>query len=563
MKTRINLIFTVCFSCKRNKCITKINEDNQLDIFNKFHSLITKNEQDIYLQSLIDCHDIKQRRPRKEEGARENSKSFKYYVLFGSTRMQVCFKAYLSLHSVKKKRIERLRRLKVKGELPVDKRGFHVKQSVPEETQFLIRQHIESFPTKESHYLGKPIQYLDATLSVKQMYILFKEKCPGNIVGFTYFFNYFRENYNLSFGRPQVDTCCKCEELNVKIKNPHLNEAAKRSAQAELDVHKRQSKKFYNRIKADKEDEANGQNKHILSLCFDFMQNIQIPRIPVQETFYLRQLSVNVFCMHNIKSNKANLYVYHQGVARKGPDEVCSMLLDYLKSLPTPNQYTELHLYSDNCWGQNKNHAMCRLLLAVTELKLFEKIEQFYPVRGHSFLPCDRDFGTMKKELNRYDRLFTVNQICNLIKESSRIDKFTVKELQTSDVLDFQEWWPNFYKKNPISLETMGKKAAKDKKVHFSISGYSHCTYRSSLPGVVLGRPYIDAIVRHTFNFKNTGRLQLKLAEKKAYPAGKVPLKKAKLDDIMKLQAYIPQEFEEFYGEIYTWPTTTDAIEDD
>lgn len=68
-------------------------------------------------------------------------------------------------------------------------------------------------------------------------------------------------------------------------------------------------------------------------------------------------------CTHNIKSNKANLYVYHQGVARKDPDEGCSILMDYPNSLPTTNQYTELHLYSDNCWGQNKNDVMlCRLL---------------------------------------------------------------------------------------------------------------------------------------------------------------------------------------------------------
>ena len=90
--------------------------------------------------------------------------------------MQVCFKAFLSLHAVTKKHIERLGALKIIGKSPVDYRGHHIKQALCEKTKLFIRQHIESFPNKESNYLGKPICYLDATLNVKTMYRLFKEK---------------------------------------------------------------------------------------------------------------------------------------------------------------------------------------------------------------------------------------------------------------------------------------------------------------------------------------------------------------------------------------------------
>ena len=71
------------------------------------------------------------------------------------------------------------------------------------------------------------------------------------------------------------------------------------------------------------------------------MQNIQIPKIPVQETFYLRQLLVNVFCIHNNKSNKAHIVVYHQGTVGKGPDVVCSLLFNYL--IEVEQQYTKLY----------------------------------------------------------------------------------------------------------------------------------------------------------------------------------------------------------------------------
>lgn len=58
------------------------------------------------------------------------------------------------------------------------------------------------------------------------------------------------------------------------------------------------------------------------------MENIQIPKIPVYELFYLRQLTVSVFCVTNIKTNTSSVYIYHEGEGKKRPDEVCSMLYD-------------------------------------------------------------------------------------------------------------------------------------------------------------------------------------------------------------------------------------------
>ncbi|KAJ8881628.1 hypothetical protein PR048_018114 [Dryococelus australis] len=56
--------------CKSMKCkkkyLEKIGEDNCIDVFTKIHDIPTKNEQDIFLQGLIDIQDIKRRYARKE-----------------------------------------------------------------------------------------------------------------------------------------------------------------------------------------------------------------------------------------------------------------------------------------------------------------------------------------------------------------------------------------------------------------------------------------------------------------------------------------------------------------
>lgn len=79
-------------------------------------------------------------------------------------------------------------------------------------------------------------------------------------------------------------------------------------------VHKRISCKFYQKLKSftkmcsDRDDVA--------GIVFDFMQNLPLPCLPVQEMFYLRMLWQFVFCVHSLGDNKAVINTYHEGEAK-------------------------------------------------------------------------------------------------------------------------------------------------------------------------------------------------------------------------------------------------------
>jgi hypothetical protein len=92
------------------------------------------------------------------------------------------------------------------------------------------------------------------------------------------------------------------------------------------------------------------------------------------------------------------------------------------------------------CSGQNKNFVLSRFCLFLTDSKRFEKVIQYFPVRGHSFLPCDRDFGIISRILSKHDRIYTVAQVKELILGCSLPNKFTVKEINASDILNFKAW---------------------------------------------------------------------------------------------------------------------------
>lgn len=81
------------------------------------------------------------------------------------------------------------------------------------------------------------------------MHSLFKDKFPEENVTYLFYLNYFHENYLYLFGRPQKDVCSLCEELSTKLRNPSLNDNAKKTVAAEKMIHIRRSKKFYNKIK--------------------------------------------------------------------------------------------------------------------------------------------------------------------------------------------------------------------------------------------------------------------------------------------------------------------------
>lgn len=137
-----------------------------------------------------------------------------------------------------------------------------------------------------------------------------------------------------------------CEELNLKIKSTFLNENAKRVAVAELLVHKRRAKKLYTILREITEKCVREPTK-MVGICIDYMANISLPCIPVQDTYYLRQLTVNAFGIHNLATRQSTIFIYHEGEGGKGSNEVCTMLNWYIENKIDKDVKT-LYFFGDN-----------------------------------------------------------------------------------------------------------------------------------------------------------------------------------------------------------------------
>lgn len=98
----------------------------------------------------------------------------------------------------------------------------------------------------------------------------------------------------------------------------------------------------------------------------------------MQDVFYYRQLWVNTFEIHNLKESTGHCYVYHKGQIRKGLNKEWIFLHDYIFT-KISNSVKELHLFSNGCPGQKRNHTRVKLVLAYKQENVLKKSIIIFP----------------------------------------------------------------------------------------------------------------------------------------------------------------------------------------
>ncbi|PSN42669.1 hypothetical protein C0J52_13028 [Blattella germanica] len=112
--------------CKNKNCFSLVDGEKQMSIISHLNKLKNKDKQDIYLQGLIEVEQVKSRRPRKEI-PKVRSNNYSYFIMVENKKINVCKRAFISLHGITEKRVRRLCLTLVKGESPCDLRQKHIK----------------------------------------------------------------------------------------------------------------------------------------------------------------------------------------------------------------------------------------------------------------------------------------------------------------------------------------------------------------------------------------------------------------------------------------------------
>lgn len=116
-----------------------------------------------------------------------------------------------------------------------------------------------------------------------------------------------------------------------------------------------------------------------------------LPNISTNDVYYRRQLCFHSLNIH-VLSNK-------QSVFYTDDETVCVFMLFHFITEILDQTVRELIIFCDSCAGQNKNYTAIHFLHhLICEVKHFASDKMVSPLRGHSYLDCDKNLGLINQK---------------------------------------------------------------------------------------------------------------------------------------------------------------------
>jgi hypothetical protein len=201
--------------------------------------------------------------------------------------------------------------------------------------------------------------------------------------------------YALTFAAYQTDTSHTCDMLKEKLAADPENEDLRKTKA----VHLRQADMAYKMQQQNREN--SGDQTH--AIWGDMMSVGQMPTCPTGASFYLRKLKVCNEYFYSASRNQQSMFIWSQIQGKKGTNDVVSGLHKCLETVP--DTCTHLISWFDGTSSQLKNTSTLLYLLHRTDstspLYQFERISLKYAPPGHTYMACDRAFGSVSKQMTR------------------------------------------------------------------------------------------------------------------------------------------------------------------
>lgn len=327
---------------------------------------------------------------------------------------------------------------KMRSDKVTDNHGIHRKgkRRIPLDVIENVKKHISNFPRYKSHYCRKEsgnAEYLPAEMTVAKMFELYEQEYASGIkVSKSWYRHILCTHFNLRQKKLKKDTCKKCDEFNVKMKMTSVSEEDKQAFEKECNLHQSEAQNARNQMTQDIKMAKEVNN--VETLTYDLQKTLPLPRFPTNIIYYKRQICVYNSGVYSAKKNRGYFYVWVEGTAGRGAQEVGSCLRKHLLS-DISHDITELNLWSDSCGGQNRNIKIVLLLNTLfDDLPHLNTIRLKYLVSGHSYLENDSHFGDVELALKYQQYLYTLEDYIHVMETCrKKKEKFCVSVMDKED----------------------------------------------------------------------------------------------------------------------------------
>jgi len=149
------------------------------------------------------------------------------------------------------------------------------------------------------------------------------------------------------------------------------------------------------------------------------------------------------------KDHFLHAYIYQEGEAKKGGNNVASLLVKHLVDEQfidsTQGPCKELSIVMDNCGGQNKNCMVLQLALLFVELGWYKKVNFIFLIAGHTQNSCDRLFNILKLKYQESD-VFSIEGKGGLIELLNECNLVHAVHATKLDFKDYDKFLDQIYK---------------------------------------------------------------------------------------------------------------------
>lgn len=559
--------------CKcRMSCHFTVPEVEQQRIFDEYWHLGTWAHKTTFLLNSIRSSDCKTRRKAEQRKNIQFKKSFSRQYFFGTEEKKVCKQFFKAVLQISETRIEKCVKNKQtkRTDYAIDRRGKHNShKKTPADKIRTTIKFINSLPQYESHYLranasNSGRKYLAPNLNLKIIYNEYKIVCEEKNeqpVSNYMFRDIFYRKFNLRFKPPLQDTCNYCDKLKHKI-NAAPIKSVERMELIQLKEEHWDGVRMLEREQKDYVSASKNTADETIVLVFDLEKIFETPKLSSSRSYYSRQLSTYNLCIHDDTHNRTYMYLWHECIASKGPQEITSCLVYHLKNF-IPKECKHIILYSDSCGAQNRNIKTSAMLSHTLEKsEHLQSITQHFFRSGHSYNVCDRKFAIIEKKRKAVDAVYVPSQWTTLIENAKQTaPKFNVIEMKSTDFLSCERLLGQFC--------TNRKKTVEKKEINWFT--FRKIGYRKGYPMNIFFETYADVAAKYdeSVEFPVDKTKILSVAKKNMqleefiqfelpllYPGGRA-IATQKKADLIELLDLIPVEFRSFYTNL----NHTDEVE--
>lgn len=442
-------------------------------------------QENMYILSQIVVDSVKRRRPRNGSKAMRSATGSFYLRLKSAKRVRVCKVAFSTVLGVGRDRLtDVINFYHETGDARPEFRGGDHKFKKYGSKRDSVVAFIKKLKARESHYGRKKSSklYLPHELksikNVCRIYNLDKEQPEQVKYGF--FKKIFRSKFNLAFGTPRTDVCSFC------LRHKHLllvekDQGKRNLIRGRLRIHKLRAKEFYKLLKE--------RRLHIKSIAGDCQQNQAVPKIPDQAAYFSRQFNYYNFTLTEYVDNDGTMnfaYTWTEDQSKKGSNQIASAVFHKLMHTNLAG-ITILRMVFDGCGGQNKNVQMLCMLswwLVNEAPESIERIELIFPVTGHSFLPPDRVFGRIEKDIRKKEEILSPSEYHGIIEKHETLvhfgkdwqvfdwKKYTTDHFKSTAMLPFKISQTKFFRIQRSTSDEKTVQIKADKNYRHSTSHY-------------------------------------------------------------------------------------------